>query len=64
MSQVWAICHILTKPALSIEALLINLYVFVFLDPLLDQVAVGIQYLIKFTTLLNKQMWLCNYVIL
>lgn len=57
MFWVSAICFIFTECVLSIQTLLINLYVYVLLDPLLDQDAIWIPYLIKWATLLNKQMW-------
>lgn len=55
MFQVWAV---LSLPNMSSYPKPVNLYVYVFLNPLLDQVAVWILYSIKFTPLLSKQMWL------
>lgn len=55
MFWVSAICFICPERVLRIQALLINLYVYV-LDPLLDQGTVWIPYLIKWATLLNRQM--------
>lgn len=58
MFRVLALCYILTEHVLSIQGLFTNLYVYVFLDPQLDEVAIWIPYLIICAALLlNKQMW-------
>lgn len=58
MFRVLVLCYILTEHVISIQALLTNLCVYVFLDPQLDEVAIWIPYLIKWAALLlNKQMW-------